>query len=54
VVVGLLARGESTDELLVKLFKAYRVVGESEFSRYTKNKIDSYDDGEDVQADPLV
>jgi hypothetical protein len=30
------------------------VVGDSEFSRYVKNKRDSYDDGEDVQADPLI
>jgi hypothetical protein len=30
------------------------VVGESEFSRYMKNKIDVYDDGEDVQVDPLM
>jgi hypothetical protein len=54
VVAGLRARGESTDELVVNLFKAYRVVGDSEFSRYTKNKRDAYDDGEDVQPDPLV
>jgi hypothetical protein len=54
VVVGLLARGESTDELVVNLFKAYRVVGDSEFSRYMKNKRGSYDDGGDVQADPLM
>jgi hypothetical protein len=54
VVAGLRARGESTDELVVNLFKAYRVVGYSEFSRYMKNKRDAYDDGEDVQPDPLV
>jgi hypothetical protein len=54
VVAGLRARGESTDELLVNIFKAYRVVGESEFSRYMKNKRDAYDDGEDVQPDPLM
>jgi hypothetical protein len=30
------------------------VVVDSEFSRYSKNKRDSYDDGEDVQADPLM
>jgi hypothetical protein len=54
VVAGLQARGESTDELVVNLFKAYRMVGDSEFSRYMKNKRDSYDDGEDVQADPLM
>jgi hypothetical protein len=30
------------------------VVGDSEFSRYMKNKRDSYDDGEDVQAYPLM
>jgi hypothetical protein len=47
-------QGGSTDELVVNLFKAYRVVGDSEFSRYMKNKRDYYDDGEDVQSDPLV
>jgi hypothetical protein len=30
------------------------VVGDSEFSRYMKNKRDAYDDGEDVQPDPLM
>jgi hypothetical protein len=30
------------------------VLGDSEFSRYTKNKRDDYDDGEDVQADPFM
>jgi hypothetical protein len=54
VVAGLRAMGESTDELVVNLFKAYRVVGGSEFSRYMKNKRDAYDDGEDVQPDPLI
>jgi hypothetical protein len=54
VVAGLRARGESTDELVVNLFKAYRVVGDSEFSRYMKNKRDAYDDGEYVQPDPLM
>jgi hypothetical protein len=54
VVAGLRARRESTDELIVNLFKAYRVVGDSEFSRYMKNKRDTYDDEEDVQPDPLM
>jgi hypothetical protein len=30
------------------------VVGDSEFSRYMKNKIDVYDDVEDVQAYPIM
>jgi hypothetical protein len=30
------------------------VVGDSEFSIYMKSKIDYYDAGEDVQADPLI
>jgi hypothetical protein len=51
VVSGLRERGESTDELIVKLFKAYCVVGDSELYRYMKNKRGSYDGGEDVQAD---
>jgi hypothetical protein len=54
VVAGLRARGESTDELVVNLLKAYRVVGDSEFSRCMKNKRDAYDDGEDAQPDPLM
>jgi hypothetical protein len=29
-------------------------VGDSKFSRYMKNKRDAYDDGEDVQPDPLM
>jgi hypothetical protein len=48
VVAGLGERGDSTDKLLVNLFKAYHMVGDSEFSRYMKNKRDAYDDGGDV------
>jgi hypothetical protein len=46
--------GESTDELVVNIFKDCRVVGDSEFSRCMKNKRDYYDDGKYVQADPLM
>jgi hypothetical protein len=46
--------GGSKDELVVNRFKAYCVVGGSEFSRYMKKKRDGYDDGEDVQVDPLT
>jgi hypothetical protein len=51
---GLTARGESSDELTVDLFKAYLCVTDRDFVRYTRNKKDSNDDGEDFTVEQLL
>ena len=44
-VDGLKARGESTHNLIINLFKAYQVVSDGKFVRYIKTKRDQYNDG---------
>jgi hypothetical protein len=51
---GLMARGESSDDLLIKLFKAYLCVTDMDFVRYMRNKKYAYDDGEDFSAEKLL
>ena len=43
-VDGLKTRGESIDDSMVNLFKAYHVASDGEFVRYTKAKKYQYDD----------
>jgi hypothetical protein len=42
---GLQARGESTDDLIINLFKAYLNVADQNFVEYMKKKKDDYDEG---------
>ena len=42
---ALSARGETTFDLLVNLFKAYKVVGDSAFQRYIEAKENTYNEG---------
>jgi hypothetical protein len=42
---GLQARGESTDDLVINLFKAYLNVADQNFVEYMKKKKDDYDEG---------
>jgi hypothetical protein len=51
---GLTARGESSDDLTINLFKAYLCVTDRDFVRYTRNKNDPYDDGEDFTVEQLL
>jgi hypothetical protein len=51
---GLTARGESSDDLTINLFKAYMCVTDRDFVRYMRNKKDSYDDGEDFTIEKLL
>ena len=44
-VDGLKARGESTHNLIINLFKAYQVASDGKFVRYIKTKRDQYNDG---------
>jgi len=45
---GLQARGESTDDLIINLFKAYLNVADQSFVEYMKKKKDDYDEGTTV------
>jgi hypothetical protein len=51
---GLTARGESSDDLTINLFKAYLCVTVRNFTRYMRNKKDDYDDGEDFTVEQLL
>lgn len=51
---GLKARGESTDDLMINLFKGYGNAGDREFVQYIKLKKDQYDEGADIDADKLM
>jgi hypothetical protein len=51
---GLTARGESIDDLTINLFKVYLCVTDRDVVRHTRNKKDSYDDGEDFTVEKLL
>jgi hypothetical protein len=51
---GLTARGESSVDLTINLFKAYICVTDRDFVRYMRNKKDDYDDGEDFTVEQLL
>jgi hypothetical protein len=51
---GLTARGESSDDLTINLFKAYSCVTGRDYGRYTMNKKDYYDDEEDFTVEQLL
>ena len=53
-VDGLKARGESTDYLMINLFKAYQVALDGEFVSYIKINWDQYDDGYNMSTDKLM
>jgi hypothetical protein len=50
----LTAHRDSSDDLTINIFKAYLCVTDRDFVRYTRNKKDSYDDGEDYAAEQLL
>jgi hypothetical protein len=45
---GLQARGETTDDLIINLFKAYLSIADQNFVEYMKKKKDDYDEGTTV------
>ena len=44
---ALLARGETSNDLLVNLFKAYLIFPDMTFTNYIQKQKDNYDDGDD-------
>jgi hypothetical protein len=51
---ALMGRGESVDELVTHLFRAYEKVNDEEFKRYILTKRDKYDDDGLMTADELM
>jgi hypothetical protein len=47
-VIALEARGETTTNLLVNVFKGYETAQDSEFALFIKHKKDAYDEGGDI------
>ena len=54
LVDSLAARGETTQDLLANLFKAYKAVKDCNFVAYIKKKEDQYEEGEDIEVDMLM
>jgi hypothetical protein len=51
---ALAGRGQSVDELVTHLFRAYETINDEQFKAYIHNKRDKYDDGEELSADQLM
>ncbi len=48
------ARGETTNDLLANLFKAYKAVSDQEFITYIRKKEDKYEEGAEIKPDVLM
>ena len=51
---ALTARGESSSDVMVNLFKGYLAAPDKEFSAYIKQKKNSYEEGQDLQEEDLM
>ena len=48
------ARGETTNDLLANLFKAYKTISDCEFVSYIHKKEDEYEEGAEINPDALM
>jgi hypothetical protein len=53
-VICLEARGESTNDLLVNVFKGYQIAQDEDFAQFVKRKKDAYDEGADITVASLM
>jgi hypothetical protein len=53
-IKNLLARGETSSDLLINLFKGYKVADDVEFLDFIRRKENSYEEGEDVNPNNLM
>jgi hypothetical protein len=53
-VIALEARGETTSDPLVNVFKGYETAQDSEFALFIKRKKDAYDEGGDITVTSLM
>jgi hypothetical protein len=51
---GLAARGETSNDLLINLFKGYKAASDRQFVEYIHKKQDSYDEGDALSEDRLM
>ena len=51
---ALAARGESSSDVMVNLFKGYLAAPDKEFAAYIKQKKNDYEEGQDLQEDDLM
>ena len=54
LVNNLAARGQRTEDLLTHLFKGYQAASDRTFVRYINEKIERYEEGEDIHSDTLM
>ena len=54
LIDGLRSRGETTQDLLINLFKGYMACSDREFVAYIKRKQDGFEEGADVEPDQLM
>lgn len=54
LVQQLKARGETTQDLLVNLFKGYKAAQDSKFVEYIEKREDEYEDGENITEEMLM
>ena len=48
------ARRESTNDLIINLFKRYMAASNKEFTKYIRSKKDEYDEGKIISEDRLM
>lgn len=51
---GLSARGETTNDLLINLFKGYKAATDNTFVKYIERKQEEYDDGNSMTSNQLM
>jgi len=54
LIDSLTAKGETTQDLLANLFKAYKAVSDREFISYIRKKEDEYEEGVNIDTDTLM
>ena len=51
---ALKARGESSNDIMVNLYKGYKVITDTQFKQYISQKINNYDERVQLDEDCLM
>ena len=51
---ALKARGESSNDIMVKLFKGYKSISDGQFKQYIVQKVNEYDEGSTLTEEQLM
>ena len=54
LLTGLSTRGETSNDMLTKLFKGYKAASYSVFVKYIERKKETYEDGQDLTPTDLM